>query len=140
MKPKNLPHFPIRNNQAVSSLFCPSYLRKISGCKEHTPEIFNTLIDFLIGEIQAKFLFNYFPSNQALDFIFCCFISLIDKSLYQIIATRIDPICLRFSFWIILGPVHKVDNIPWTINIRFSETVAIVPFFHFPESIFKMIV
>ena len=98
------------------------------------------MIDFLIGKIQAKLFFNHFTVDQAFDFIFRCFICLIDKTLHKIISTRIDPVGFRFCLRIILRTIHKVYDIPWAVDIRFPKTVAIVPVFHFREAFFQLII
>ena len=67
---------------------------------------------------------------------------IINKWPYDRIVTGVLPIARRFCFRIMLQLQNIVHNIPWTINVKISKMISIVPFFHtfrmfFCPSIFK---
>ena len=75
-----------------------SVQRKISRRKQNAPQIFDTVIDLIISQIQANRFLDRLADNQPLDFVPCRLIRLVNESLYQIISACINPIGLRLCF------------------------------------------
>ncbi len=74
------------------------------------------------------------------NFVLCCFICLVNEALYKIVSACVDPVRFRLCIRILFRTIYKVYNIPGTINIRFSKTVAIIPVLYFCELIFQIII
>ena len=136
----NFPHLFIRNFQPVNSSLCLPCLGQISRCKQHTPKIFDTIVYFIIGQLQPDFLFNQLAGNQSFNFILRSSVRFFYKMLYQIISTGIDPVSLWFCVRLVTKSVHMIDHIPWTVHICIPKAITVIPFLHFRQMCFQMII
>ena len=127
LEAEHLTNLMIRNHEFIVSRFRPARLRQIPGRKEHAPQILYTAIDLIIGQIQTQLLLDGLSGDQTLDLVPRGFIRLRNKTFYKIIATGIDPVCLRARIDVIQATVHMVDHFPRTVHIHVTEAIAVVP-------------
>ena len=140
LETEHLTNLMIRNHKLIVSIFRLARLRQISGRKKHTPQIFDAAIDLIIGQIQTQLLLDGFSGDQTLDLVPRGFIGLRNETFYEIIATGIDPVCLRTRIDVIKDAVHMIDHIPWTVHIHITEAIAVVPLLRLRIFRFQMII
>lgn len=102
-------------------------LRKIPRCKEHTPDMFHIFVQVPVCQFLMDSLTYLLSVNQPLDFLSCFPGRLLNKSPDDIISACITPECL----WLFVSIRTKfrtiVDHVPWTIYIRISKMITIIP-------------
>ena len=103
---------------------------QITCRKKHTPQIFYTFINFIIGKLRHDILFNPFARNQSFYFISGRNIRLIYKSAYNGVSAGIGPEILRSGGRIIPELICIINYIPRTVNVRVTEMVTIIPFLY----------
>ena len=115
-------------DQLIYMIPYTSNLCEVSRCKKYTPYIVNTVINFIISQIQTDSLLDRFFCDQLFNFISGSCISFINKTFYKIISTAVDPIGFRLCLRIIDQIKYIIDHIPRAVNSYISETISIIPF------------
>ena len=112
-------------------VFYTSSLCKVSGCEKYTPYIINTVINFIISQIQTDSLLNRLFCDQLFNFISGSCICFINKTFYKIISAAVNPIGFRLCLRIIDQIKYIIDTIPGPLEnalVSYSPpTVLLLP-------------
>ena len=132
---KYFSYFLIRYDQLVYAFFCFSAFRQIPGSKKYAPNMIHTSVQITICQFLSD-LFSYaFPADQLLNFPAGILTGHLQEFSDNFIAACIHPESLRFCVRFGHQQINIINHIPWTVYICISNTITIIPFFHFPVCI-----
>lgn len=109
LKNENRPDFFIRNYQFIYSILRFSKPCKITVCKQHTPQIFNTVINFIISQIPRILFSTAFPLINCSTSSFVVVSALSIKRFTR--QQKLFSIKILIPFFIIVGSLNLYKKI-----------------------------